>query len=221
VRWLDPEDKLLARAVAIDNEPEPFWTGHDEVTRINDWKVRVGYSDTWGSVKKCGRLNGSSGDWVEKNILEPLHVKRAEAWITDCLDTYFESNPAATRQDSEPITDFVRRMGIPRRHHRPHPSEDEIVQMALAEHLDRLTAELLNAHPECVVTLGNAALRVFQQLVDGTAVHMQKLSTKGYGQSIAATIGGRQVEWLPLAHPAAPPIYQQAHKIWGYQRQFG
>jgi hypothetical protein len=36
VRWTPPEQTKLRRikALAVDNEPEPFWTGDDEPERI-------------------------------------------------------------------------------------------------------------------------------------------------------------------------------------------
>lgn len=32
-------------------------------------------------------------------------------------------------------------------------------------------------------------------------------------------IEGRSLAWLPLAHPAAPGVYQQAHAAWVLSRQ--
>src|SRR5690606_17719960 len=111
----------------------------------------------------------------------------------------------------EPIAPMVRALGIPAPRHAPHPSESDIVRLALAGHRQRLIAELETARPELVVTLGNAALRVFRALAQDVSAPLLKLSIHEYGASIPATVKGRQVLWLPLAHPAAPAIYQEAH----------
>src|SRR3954451_22270808 len=87
VRWQPPDDRLV-RALAVDNEPEPFWTGHDQDAKVQSWKSLVGWNDRWGTVNSVDGLNGPSGQWVERNILEWMGDGRDAAWITDCLDTY-------------------------------------------------------------------------------------------------------------------------------------
>jgi hypothetical protein len=86
--------------------------------------------------------------------------------------------------------------------------------MALDEHRQRLTMELEVACPERVVTLGNAALRVFRELVDKAEISIRKLSVKSYGESIGVKLSGRNIEWIPLAHPFAPKAFQDVHKKW-------
>jgi uracil-DNA glycosylase len=214
VRWFGPDGSCLIQAVAVDNEPEPFWTGSDEAERIERWLESVAFRAEWGCVRPCGGLNGPSGDWVQANVLDALGVARDEAWITDCLDTYFESQAAARRLESDRVASVVRELSIPPRRHATHPSESQIVRFALQGHRDRLRAELDLARPECVVTLGNAALRVFGELVEVGGGAMKKLSVDGFGSPVTARLDGRAVRWLPLAHPAAPAIYQAAHRQW-------
>jgi hypothetical protein len=100
-----------------------------------------------------------------------------------------------------------------------HPSENEIVREALTEHRERLEAELRTAAPGIVVTLGNAALRVFRgldivKITSGDPGRRLQSDVTTYGQPATVTIDGRTAEWLPLAHPAAPPAYQAAHEVW-------
>lgn len=214
VRWFGPGRDCLIQAVAVDNEPEPFWTGADERERIEDWLGRVSFHDDWGRVEPCGKLNGPSGHWVQERVLDALGVRRDDAWITDCLDTYYESTAAAQRLDSGAIAHLVKLLCIPARCHEPHPSEADIVRLAKANHRRRLLTELDTARPERVVTLGNAALRVFADLVDSSDASIGKLDVDGYGDPVTATLGGRKLEWLPLAHPAAPQVYRDAHNAW-------
>ena len=38
VRWRPPQGVgRVVQALAVDNEPEPFWTGADEVHRVEQW----------------------------------------------------------------------------------------------------------------------------------------------------------------------------------------
>lgn len=92
-----------------------------------------------------------------------------------------------------------------------HPSESEIVQEAAADHHARLLGELDHCQPEMVVTLGNAGARVFAELV---GLPQAKLSVAGYGEPRTTEVAGRAVTWYPLAHPAAPKPYQEAHARW-------
>lgn len=216
VRW---ESDALPRpilAVAVDNEPEPFWTGEDEQKRIAQWRDAVSFRELWGRVSGCGDLNGSSGQWVGKRVLKPLGITREQAWITDCLDTYFESGGAARRMKQPAVQEAIAMLGIRPRRLRAHPAESDIVHEALAVHAERLRAELCTARPELVVTLGNAALRVLAALAESSVPRLHRLSPdpKMYGRMEQVRIAGRLIAWLPLAHPAARNAYQQAHAAW-------
>jgi hypothetical protein len=219
IRWTPPGDRRTVRAIPVENEPEPFWTGDDQVDRVQRWRAVAGFSPRWGTAEPAGHLNGSSGEWVKQRILGPLGLARDEVWITDCLPTYRQSVEVGARlQDT--YDPFARTEGLPAAALARHPTEAEIVAEALAEQRQRLLMELAAAQPERIITLGRAALRVLQGLVrtsgkarlqvgpDGTAVGGP------YGQPVEVEVAGRSAEWLPLAHPAAPPRYQKAHDAW-------
>lgn len=215
VRWFCDGLSKPIRAVAVDNEPEPFWDGADEVERITEWKAAVSFREEWGRVEPCGYLNGPSGDWVSKKLLAPLSVVRSEAWITDCIDTYFESKGATNRLESDDVKQVLARLDIPSRQHDPHPAEDEIVRIAIEGHLSRLMSELAASRPVAIVTLGNAALRVLRELLDSSEALPRRLAAdQSYGTAFDVTIDGRGVKWVPLAHPAAPKAYQVEHEKW-------
>ena len=202
VRWRPPHGEgRVVQALAVDNEPEPFWTAADEVHRVERWRSKVGWSDAWGTVAPVSNLNGPSGLWVEERILDPLGVARADAWITDCLNTYRASVKMRAAVDSvyEP---FARAHGLPSAELAPHPSEDQIVSEGIDHHLERLHRELTAAAPDVVVTLGNATLRVLQRLL-GDSAGPAKLTVLGYGTELPVDLDGHRMSWLSLAHPAA------------------
>lgn len=213
IRWRGTNGASLIRAVAVDNEPEPFWTGHDQGARVKMWAEAIGWREQWGMAQECKSSNGTSGCWVENRLLRLMKVSRAETWITDCLDTYFESEGAARRLSSDKLAALVQSHGIPAAHHHRHPSEEEIVRLSLAGHRERLLSELDAARPERVVTLGNAALRVFTDLI-GLRQGPRELSLAGYGESRSIQVLGRPVEWIPLAHPGARVRWQDVHTSW-------
>lgn len=200
------------RALAVDDEPTPFWTGHDEEARVQRWVESVGFRASWGKVRGVGRLNGSSGLWVEREVLAPLGIAMAGAWITDCLDTY-RASTGVGRRLADTYEPFARNVGLPSAVLPSHPSEDDIVREARTEHLGRLRHELRACTPELIVTLGNAALRVMRDLVE-VETAPNRLHVPSYGARLACRLEGRSLAWLPLAHPAAPAVYQEAHGRW-------
>ena len=217
VRWRPPQGEgRVVQALAVDNEPEPFWTGADEVHRVEQWMSQVGWSDAWGTVAPVTHLNGPSGLWVEERILGPLGVARADTWITDCLNTYRASVKmlAAVEEVYEP---FARAHRLPPAELAPHPSEAEIVSEGIERNLVRLHRELTTAAPDVIVTLGNAALRVLRNLLGDDAAPV-KLTVADYGTELPARFKGHAMSWLPLAHPAAPGPYQEAHETWMTRR---
>lgn len=213
VGWRPPFGKRV-RALAVDDEPEPFWTGHDEADRIAAWKAAVRFRDRdWGIVTLPQTKNGSCGTWVEQRVLRPLRVDRSAAWITDCLDTYRSSDGGARRVE-DTYSPCAERGGWASARLAAHPSEDEIVAEALSEHAARLREELAACRPDCIVTLGNAALRVLSSLCSPPAAPLKLAPDERYGHPVMIASDGRTIEWLPLAHPAAPKRYQRAHDTW-------
>lgn len=215
IRWTPPSPHERVRALAVDVEPHAFWNGADQVERVEAWKRTVGWRADWGEAEAAGELNGSSGAWVDEHILRALGVSRDAAWITDCLHWYCASKGGA-RRIADTYAPFAIEHGLPEAVLPAHPSEAAIVRGAASEHA-RLREELRAAAPERVVTLGNAALRVLRELVDGELP--KKLSAdRGYGDSIVVRFEGRELEVTPLAHPAAPNSYQDAHAGWANNR---
>ena len=217
VAWVPPSDSGLRRVAALPvaDEPVPFWDGSDAVERIDRWRreFRLDLA-VHGRFSSPGRLNGSSGRWLDDHVLAPLQCGRDDAWITDCLDTYRLSTGVAAR-----LTDTYDagrlRYGWPDWPVAPHPSEQAIVDEARQSHMWRLRQELESCGPELVVTLGNAACRTLREL---TSVGPSRLDVTGYGQRHQVDVGGGAVDWLPLAHPAAPRPYQRAHEQWEEHR---
>lgn len=213
VEWTPPAPWRFVRAIAVDDEPTPFWDGDGQETLARAWEASVGFRAEWGAVRVVPRFNGPSGAWVREQVLTPLGFTAADACITDCLDTYRASVGAAGRL-ADTYAPFAQALGVLPARLLPHPSEDAIVAEALRLHRARLLTELDACRPETVVTLGNAALRVARELLDGALAAPQKLRVEQYGTAVDVCVASRAARLLPLAHPAAPARYQDAHARW-------
>jgi len=216
VRW-EPAMGEPISAVAVADEPEPFWDGEDQESRIKEWAESLPWNPDWGQISSPGELNGSSGTWLFEQVLTPLRIARAQPWTTDCLDIYHESKGAAKRLDEPRFRDILARLKIQDRSLPSHPSEGQIVRNA---QLDRLRSELANCQPRYVITLGNAALRVFGSLIEGSAPIRKLVADSSYGRGFEVRIAGvSSIELLPLAHPGARGDFPQAHAKWRESRQ--
>ena len=216
IRWTPPEPFKPIRAIAVDNEPEIFWNGNREFEYVDDWMIYTRYEPKWGTVALAKELNGSSGRWVNEQVIDVFRVTRKDVWLSDCLDRYRCSDRLKNRID-DTYSKLPKKLGLPKASLLPHPSEDEIVKEAIQKHRTRLLDEIANARPDKIITLGNAALRVLSQIVDTNSDVPRKLvaNVNLYGKSIMVhTASGHVAQWYPLAHPAAPKIYQAAHSMW-------
>ena len=217
VAWNPPAPYRPIQAIAVDNEPEPFWDGANEVLLVGQWMQAVHFEEVWGAIAPACEFNGRTGRQLDVRYLRPLCLTREQTWITDCLDTYRLSVGGAGRI-ADTYAPFAQAVHLPAAILGVHPSEAQIIQEALANHLPRLATELATAAPSLVFTLGNAALAVMRHLVQSAngAELPSALSSNPatYGIPVAVLIGGRRANWSPLAHPAAPTAYQAAHDVW-------
>ncbi len=215
VEWTPPAPFQRVAALAVDNEPSPFWTARDEDAQIEAWTQRVGWKAEWGTVGPAGPLNGSSGLWLDQKVLSPLKATRAETWMTYCLPTYRFSHGQEEVVTSR-FAPFAEKLklpwtGVPDALR--NLEEDELVAQARPEQ-KRLLAEIRTALPRLVVTLGNVALRVFAQLANVPEPELLK-PNKDYGTETTVLIAGKSVTWLPLSHPGQrSKEWQATHQKW-------
>ena len=139
-------------------------------------------------------------------MAEPAGIPRDQAFITDCLPTARASTGVATRL-ADWYAPVVAALDAPRPDLAPHPDEDAIVAEALAEHAERLRAQLRAAAPEIVISLGNAAARVLGRLADQSG-RAAVLTPATYGQERQAQVAGRTLRRQALVHPAAPKLWR-------------
>lgn len=214
VRWTLPQDsgsRPHVTALAVDNEPSVFWDGSHAEDLVAAWAAEH-FDPSWGSVAPA-RLNGPAGQWLRDNILVRLSRCDLEThFVTDCLTTYRLSTGADNRV-RDTYNPFAEEIDVLRPAQlKPHPTENQIVSESLDTQSERICRQIEAAHPERLVTLGNAAGRVIASLSGSR--DFKKLTMEGYGTPRDIELCGQTVTWVPLAHPAAPKRYQEAHAAW-------
>jgi hypothetical protein len=214
VNWT-PRGSQNIQALPVDNEPSPFWTGGDAALRFERWRQDVSWDDSWGSVCVAHeRFNGSSGRIFGDKVLAPLGISIDGAYISDCLNLYHMSAGVKKRLDTD-IGDALEKLGRAGSGLLSHPSENQIVKGALTSHCTRIAAELEEAKPKVVITLGNAALRVLGSVIGRPAMQKLKHDNSDYGKPIPVSFAGHAIMWYPLCHPGQrDPRYLLAHGGW-------
>ena len=150
VRWTHPHYRVAA--LAVDEEPYPFWDGADEAERVERWRNEVGWQQEWGTADPVGRLNGSSGRWVQERILTPLGLDPARVWTTDALPFFHVHRGPGTQGEamSERYDAFAREHRLPLHQLPDRPPVDQLIPRAVHEEGDRLRTELLESNASLV-----------------------------------------------------------------------
>jgi hypothetical protein len=213
VRWTHP--RCHVAALAVDEEPWPFWDGADQAERIERWRRDVGWQEEWGRVDPVGRLNGSSGRAVRDQVLQPLGIGPDDVWLTDALPFFLVHRGPRTQGAAmaERYDACVHSRGLPVRQLPDRPTRARLVERAVVEERPRLVDELTASGAPLLVTLGDEALGVAAGLVDGALP--RRLPRTDYGRRHPVAVQGRPLEVLPLEHPGQRGNdWAQAHEAW-------
>lgn len=214
VRWTHPDYRVAA--LAVDQEPYPFWDGADETKRVERWRSEVGWQPEWGTAQPVGRLNGSSGRKVQERILTPLGLDPQRVWTTDAVPFFHVHRGRGTQGEAmaKRYDAFAKEYGLPLHQLPDRPPADQLIRRAVEEEGERLRTELQESEANLVITLGNEALAVIASLVGSHLPH-QLSSNASYGTVVRSRLQGRDVDVLPLVHPGQrSSVWTRAHEGW-------
>ncbi|MEA2495959.1 MAG: hypothetical protein QOJ29_3870 [Thermoleophilaceae bacterium] len=214
VRWSHPDYRVAA--LAVDQEPWPFWDGDDQDGRVAVWREAVGWKSAWGSATPAGRLNGSSGVVLRDTILGALGIAKDRAWLTDAVPFFHVHRGPGTQGAamSDRYDEFARSHGLLVHQLPKRPPPDALIRYAIDNEGNRLRAEIAQSRAPLVITLGNEALAVAAAVLRADLPEFLSHDSS-YGLRHPVHIDGRSIEVLALVHPGQrAAVWTGAHDRW-------
>lgn len=196
-RWTKPgQRRPVCTALAVASEPRIFWDGNPEEAK--EIISRINFPKELGTLEPADPIfNGPSAKVLDEQILAPLGFTRKDAWLCDLL-------PETRLNDNQ--WDFINKkyngyrkehglneVTIPKR-----PSK-----FCDSERCKEIVAELEESQAELLILLGDIPIKQFLNKVADVEYKSLKdyVDLCGYGEITKATINGRTINILPLAHP--------------------
>ena len=188
--------KIISQALAVASEPRIFWDGNPEEAWAIIKKIKI--PPEVGYLEPASRqLNGPSAKVLDDDILAQLGYSRETAWLCDMLpETRLNPNQVKViREKYNPIAEqhHLNAVTIPMR---PETFCDE-------KRCEEITDELLRSKADTLVLLGDLPIKQYLNKVaqvdfSSLGEHVEKY---GYGHPTPATIKGKVLTVIPLAHP--------------------
>lgn len=212
-RWCDRDGKQLVRALAVASEPYIFWRGEG----ANDLVSAIHVPPDAGCLKPADcDLNGPSGRSIDEHYLEPLGLRREDAWLCDLVP-----HSCMNRGQEKAIKDLY--APLAERHSLPPVNWPAVPEKLIDDARSKqILAELSEASARVVVTLGDQPLRWFtRKFGSERLLRRYGKDPQNYGRLHDLEIEGRALRLLPLVHPRQAaglgrhnPGWRKVHRDW-------
>lgn len=213
-RWIGPDEKLRARALAVASEPEIFWRGDGAAEIIEPIEIPPALGHL---APAAARYNGPSGKALDEHILAPLGLQREDAWLCD-LVPHACMNPDQREAIERTYLPVMIAYGL------PEPSFPPVPQVpADAARRDEILAEIRASEADTLILLGDDPIRWFLTPYDPRWNRLRDFGTEAdaYGRLHAVDLDGTSIDVLPVAHPRqvaqlgrSSLRWYELHKTW-------
>jgi hypothetical protein len=203
-RWIGPDAKGI-RALAVADEPEPFWTGDGAETTVATVAATVPAEA--GRIELAKGHNGRSGRALDKLMLEPLALTRDKIRVAD-IDNRYMANLGQQDAVAHNYVPLVERGILPPATWRPRRA----ITRVPSDRSPALADEVAEADPAWIITLGDEPLR---------SLDLEPLTRASYGTPLPAVVLGNNVQLLRLVHTRqqaghgpSSSDWAEAHRQW-------
>lgn len=207
-----PDDGVgRVSAMAVDVEPEVFWTGDDADSLVERWKHSVGFvegDDVGCDGYAAARGNGPSGRTL-LGYLDALGVAPDQTAFLDVYPVFVVhrspgSQGKAVERDYDPVARSLGPSGREASSLPTRPSPTALPRNAAERFGGWLRESLDELRPDVVITLGQESWDALAQ-VDGVALthgHRSLSETRQhYGEPGEIAVASTTIPWYPLVHP--------------------
>lgn len=214
-RWKKGSE-IICQALAVASEPRIFWDGNIEEAREIIGRIHI--PEELGTLEPAGsHLNGPSAKVLDEHILAPLGFTRKDAWLCDLLPET-RLNPSQVKVLENKYEPLIEQYNL-----NPVSIRKRPTVFCDQERSREILTEIEESQANLLMLLGDIPIQQFlNRVADVDYTSLQDYADKyGYGNRSKATINGRIIEVLPLAHPrqigalgAHSEKWNKAHMDW-------
>jgi len=193
-KWIDKNGKNVVNALAVASEPYIFWKGDNAENIIE----HIIIPSELGKLKPANpQFNGPSGIALDKLILEPLDVVRANTWLCD-LVPYSCANQSQKKAIERAYSPIAKEYKLPEHTVPPVPSK-----LANEKRREEICDELFESKAKALILLGDQPIKWFLRFYENRWNKLLDFGhdSQSYGQLHSLQIDGKEIVVLPLAHP--------------------
>jgi len=195
-QWLDKDNKIKIRAMAVASEPYIFWHGnHEEAANIIS---KINIPTELGKLIPADSLNGPSGKALDEYYLFPLGYTRSDAWLCDLLP-YACINPSQEKALEREYNPLKAKYNLNDVTITTTPTN-----FANDDRMKEILFELKQSKAKNIILLGDQPIKYL--LPKYSNCNKKSLAEFGknendYGKWHEIIIDGEKYKVLPLVHP--------------------
>jgi uracil-DNA glycosylase len=191
-RWIGPDGNDVVKALAVASEPCIFWQGDKGEAQQIIQQIRI--------PQAIGRLlpadeqfNGPSGRALDRFVLEPLGLTRADVWLCDLV-------PHSCMNSGQKKAIETRYHELMGPYDLPRPSIPDVPKtLTDAARRDAILAELLESQARTLILLGDEPIQWFLHFCSDCPRRL--VGFEPYGVVHDLKVAGNEMSVLPLVHP--------------------
>jgi uracil-DNA glycosylase len=212
--WINTQNKTIVRALAVASEPYIFWRGDNANSLIQ----QIPIPSELGRLSPADKqFNGPSGNALDELILEPMGLKRKNAWLCD-LVPHSCMNPSQKDAIERAYVPEAKKYKLPKSSVPVVPS-----QLTNEKRRNEILDEFRESKSGILILLGDKPIEWFLRYFDKISKNLSGFGreNKTYGRLHTTLIDGKEIAILPLAHPRqiaklghSSTVWYELHQDW-------
>lgn len=202
-KWVNNEQKIVVRALAVASEPYIFWRGDGAGKLIASIQIP---RELGKLIPAASQFNGPSGIALDEKIIHPLGMDRNDVWLCD-LVPHSCMNPSQKKTIEKNYLPLVDEYSL------PIPTFPSVpFRLSDEDRRKEILTEIKESLADVLVLLGDKPIQWFLKYYDKTWNRLSDFPD--YGSLYEITLEGKKISVLPLAHPRQIARLGTSSKKW-------